>query len=69
MKISVCIPATRAASLDRAIHSLLAQTWGEWEVVVLGQGDGAAEAAMRAAMSKGSGERSTMRKAICETAL
>ena len=51
MKISVCIPATRAASLDRAIQSVTAQTWGEWEVVVLGQGDGAAEAAMRAAIS------------------
>lgn len=61
MKISVCIPATRAASVGRAIHSVLAQTWGDWEVVVLGQGDGAAEAALRAATSVGAPGESRVR--------
>jgi len=51
MKVSVCIPATRADGLGQAIRSVCVQTWGEWEAVVLGQGDAAAEAAMRAAMS------------------
>lgn len=37
--ISVCIPATRAEGLAAAIRSVRGQTWSDWEVIVLGQGD------------------------------
>jgi len=49
MRVSVCIPATRPGSLGAAIQSVCAQTWEDWEVVVLGQGDAATEALLRAA--------------------
>jgi glycosyltransferase involved in cell wall biosynthesis len=48
VRVSVCIPATRSAGLGAAIRSILAQTWTDWEVVVLGQGDASAEAELRA---------------------
>lgn len=61
MKVSVCIPTTRAYSLGAAVRSVLAQSWVEWEAVILGQGDAAAEAAMRAATIAAAGGDSRVR--------
>lgn len=42
MKISVCIAATRATTVAAAIASIRRQTWPDWELVLVGQGDDAA---------------------------
>ncbi len=39
MKISVCIPAYRPNTLNTPIESLLKQTWDDWELLVVGQGN------------------------------
>jgi glycosyltransferase involved in cell wall biosynthesis len=52
VRISVCIPATRAAGLGASIRSVAAQGFTGWDLVVLGPGDAAAEAAMRAATAE-----------------
>lgn len=39
MRISVCVAATRPATLRAAVHSVCAQSWQDWELLVLGQGD------------------------------
>lgn len=59
--VSVCIPATRAAGLGSAVRSVLAQTWTDWELLVLGQGDAGPEAAMRAATLSAAGEDARVR--------
>ncbi|HEY7783053.1 MAG TPA: glycosyltransferase [Ktedonobacterales bacterium] len=46
MKISVCIAATRATTVDAAIASIRHQTWTDWELVLVGQGDDPALAAV-----------------------
>jgi glycosyltransferase involved in cell wall biosynthesis len=38
MKISVCIPSSRADTVAETIQSILRQSWQDWEVVVIGQG-------------------------------
>jgi len=55
VRVSVCIPATRAGSLGAAIRSVQRQTWSDWEVVVLGQGDDGVEEALRSATARASG--------------
>jgi glycosyltransferase involved in cell wall biosynthesis len=39
MKFSVCIPATRPAFLLPVITSIRRQTWHDWELIIVGQGD------------------------------
>ena len=36
---SVCLPATRPSSVGAAIRSIQAQTFSDWELIVVGQGD------------------------------
>jgi glycosyltransferase involved in cell wall biosynthesis len=36
---SVCLPATRPASVGATIRSIQAQTFSDWELIVVGQGD------------------------------
>ena len=50
MRISVCIPTVRPTTLAQAVRSILEQTFQDWELVVVGQGD---EAALRAATERG----------------
>jgi glycosyltransferase involved in cell wall biosynthesis len=45
--ISVGIPTTRSATLGTAIRSVLAQTRGDWELLVIGQGPPEAEVELR----------------------
>jgi glycosyltransferase involved in cell wall biosynthesis len=45
MRFSVCIPTVRPTRIEHAIRSILRQTFTDWELVVVGQGD---EADMRA---------------------
>lgn len=39
MKITVCVPTVRPTTLMYAVRSILAQTWPDWELLVVGQGD------------------------------
>ena len=39
MKFSVCLPATRPASVGATIRSIQTQTISDWELLVVGQGD------------------------------
>lgn len=39
MKITVCVPTVRPTTLMYTVRSILAQTWTNWELVVVGQGD------------------------------
>lgn len=39
MRISVCVPATRPATVGATIRSIQAQTVSDWEMLVVGQGD------------------------------
>ncbi len=48
MKFSVCIGSVRPAPLQLAIEAIRRQTWEDWELVVVGQGDDAALAAVGA---------------------
>ena len=50
MRISVCIPTVRPTTLAQAVRSILEQTFQDWELVVIGQGD---EAQLRAATERG----------------
>jgi glycosyltransferase involved in cell wall biosynthesis len=52
MRMSVCIPSVRATTLEYAVRSVCRQTFQDWELIVVGQGD---EAALRAAMNRGAG--------------
>ncbi len=56
MKVSVCIPTVRPAAVGRAIRSVQGQSWPDWELLVVGQGDAAAEARLRAAVAKAAGD-------------
>lgn len=38
MKITVCVPTVRPTTLMHTVRSILAQTWTEWELLVVGQG-------------------------------
>lgn len=38
MKISVCVPTVRPTTLMHTVRSILAQTWKDWELLVIGQG-------------------------------
>jgi len=55
MRATVCIPTIRAAALGRTVRSVLGQTWQDWELLVVGQGDAANEAVLRAAVSEVAG--------------
>ena len=37
-RLSVCIPAARASTLEHAIRSVLRQDFQDWELFVVGQG-------------------------------
>ena len=50
MRISVCIPTVRPTTLEQAVRSILEQTFQDWELVVVGQGD---EDQLRAATGRG----------------
>ena len=39
MRFSVCIPTTRATALKAAIDSICCQTYTDWELIVVGQGE------------------------------
>jgi glycosyltransferase involved in cell wall biosynthesis len=39
MLISVCIPSLRTTTLRPAIEAIRRQTWAEWELIVVGQGN------------------------------
>lgn len=39
MKFSVCVPTVRPVTLARTVQSLIAQTWPDWELLIVGQGD------------------------------
>src|ERR1700730_9249 len=45
MKVTVCIPSTRAATLGRAMMSIFRQTYADWELLVVVQGTDTAVAA------------------------
>jgi glycosyltransferase involved in cell wall biosynthesis len=55
VKFSVCIGSVRPWSLEPAIESIRAQTWPDWELIVVGQGpDAALRAVGEAAMARDS---------------
>jgi GT2 family glycosyltransferase len=39
MKISVCVPTSRSDTVAATIHSILRQSWPDWEIIAVGQGD------------------------------
>jgi glycosyltransferase involved in cell wall biosynthesis len=39
MRFSVCIPTVRASTLFNAVRSVVLQTFVDWELIVVGQGD------------------------------
>ena len=51
LPISVCVPTTRGETVGAAIRAIRAQTWTEWELIVLGQG---AREELEAAVDAGS---------------
>lgn len=38
LAVSVCVPATRADTVGATVEAVRAQTWTDWEMIVLGQG-------------------------------
>jgi glycosyltransferase involved in cell wall biosynthesis len=42
MRLSVCIPSVRSTTLHEAINSIRRQTWSNWELIVVGQGNDSA---------------------------
>ncbi len=38
MKLTVCIPTVRPTTLGYAVQSIIAQTWHDWELLIVGQG-------------------------------
>lgn len=53
MRVSVCVPATRAATVGATVSAIRAQTWKDWELLVLGQGD---ETSLMAAIRRAAGD-------------
>ncbi len=49
MKVSVCVPSVRAATIGATVRSVRAQTRSDWELLVVGQGD---DAAVRAVVER-----------------
>jgi glycosyltransferase involved in cell wall biosynthesis len=49
MKITVGVGATRANTLEATVRSICAQTWPDWELLVVGQGSTATSGALIAA--------------------
>jgi glycosyltransferase involved in cell wall biosynthesis len=39
MKISVCVPISRPDTVAETIQSVLRQSWSDWELIVIGQGE------------------------------
>lgn len=39
MKFTVCIPTVRPISLQHSVRSIINQTWTDWELVLIGQGN------------------------------
>jgi len=52
LPISVCVPAMRADTIPATIQAIRAQTWTDWELIVLGQG---ARSGLEAAVARGAG--------------
>lgn len=42
MKFTVCVPTVRPTTLTYTVQSIIAQTWPDWELLVIGQGQDAA---------------------------
>jgi glycosyltransferase involved in cell wall biosynthesis len=38
VKLTVCIPTVRPTRLSYAVQSIIAQTWPDWELLIVGQG-------------------------------
>ena len=38
MKFTVCVPSVRATTLAHTVESILAQSWVDWELLLVGQG-------------------------------
>jgi glycosyltransferase involved in cell wall biosynthesis len=38
VKLTVCIPTVRPTTLGYAVQSIIAQTWPDWELLIVGQG-------------------------------
>jgi GT2 family glycosyltransferase len=53
-RISVCVAAVRPTTLGAAIAAIRSQTWRDWELIVVGQGD--AESLQRAVDEASSGD-------------
>ncbi len=51
MRITVCIPTVRPEALGRTIRSVQRQTWHDWELQIVGQGDAKTETALRDAVA------------------
>jgi glycosyltransferase involved in cell wall biosynthesis len=49
VKFTVCVPTVRPGTLEHTVRSIIAQTWSDWELLIVGQGDDPA--------LKGMGER------------
>src|SRR5438477_5923444 len=52
LPISICIPTTRGDTVGAAVRAIRAQTWTDWELIVLGQG---AQDELEAAVDAGAG--------------
>ena len=38
MKFTVCVPTVRPTTLTHTVDSIIAQTWPDWELLIIGQG-------------------------------
>ena len=56
--ISVCIPTIRPTTIEHAVRSIRQQTYCDWELVVVGQGD---EVVLRAAVESASASDQRLR--------
>lgn len=39
MRYSICVPTVRPTTVLHTVHSIIAQTWPDWELLLVGQGD------------------------------
>lgn len=52
LKISVCIPSIRSSTLHQAVESIIRQTWTNWELIIVGQGEDASLKFLGAELTK-----------------
>lgn len=52
MKITVCIPTVRVKTLEAAVESIRSQTWTNWELIIVGQGQDEALNALGQAIAR-----------------